>query len=67
MDSPDPIVRAVVLKFNARSVEGMDRYGQTMAANNKPILEWIEDAQEEMMDAILYLERLKREVEKQKI
>ena len=45
----------------------MDRYGQTMAANNKPTLEWIEDTQEELMDAILYLERLKREVEKQKI
>ena len=67
MDSPGPIVRAVVLKFNARSVEGMDRYGQTMAANNKPTLEWIEDTQEELMDAIPYLERLKREVEKQKI
>ena len=52
MDSPDPIVRAVVLKFNARSVEGMDRYGQTMAANKKPTLEWIEDTQEELMDEI---------------
>jgi hypothetical protein len=30
-----------------------------MAENNAPTRQWILDAQEELMDAILYLERLK--------
>ena len=39
----------------------MRHYGVTMADNDAPTLRWIVDAQEELMDAILYLERLKAE------
>lgn len=55
----DPIVRAVTDRFHARSAEGIVSYGCTMADNPAPTLEWINHAQEELMDAILYLERLK--------
>jgi len=55
----DPIVEAVMDKFRIRSIQGMRKYRTTMADNPKPLSEWIEDTQEELMDAILYLERMK--------
>ena len=54
-----PVVNRVLAKFIQRSDEGMQRFGVSMADADKPVLEWIEDAQEELMDAILYLEKLK--------
>jgi len=57
--SRDPIVNAVIDQFEARSDEGMRHYGMTMAANPKTPAQWLQDAQEELMDAILYLEALR--------
>lgn len=62
--SKDPVVEAIVSKFRTRSEAGMNSYGQTMADNPKPLLAWIDDAQEELMDAILYLERIRGSLEK---
>jgi len=55
----DPVVAAVTRRFHERSAEGMQHYGVTMADNTASTRSWIIDAQEELMDAILYLERLK--------
>ena len=60
----DPVVEAIVSKFRTRSEEGMRTYGQTMMDNSKPLLEWIDDAQEELMEAILYLERIRGSLKK---
>ena len=57
--SRDPIVNAVIDMFEARSDEGMQRYGMSMAGNPKTPLQWLEDAQEELMDAVLYLQAVK--------
>jgi|SRR5678809_499676 len=56
----DPIVQAVMDKFKIRHFQGMKTYGVTLAENKASILEWINHAQEECMDQILYLERLKQ-------
>lgn len=58
----DPIVGNILQKFIARSVHGQDKYGISMADNDLSTLEWIEEAQDELMDAIMYLERLKLNV-----
>ena len=58
----DPIVNTVISKFIARSAQGMEKYGMSMAENNNLKVEWIEDTQEELMDAILYLQKLKEEM-----
>jgi hypothetical protein len=58
----DPIVNRILQRFIQRSDEGMERFGVTMADNDQPTGFWIEAAQEELMDAILYLERLKQEI-----
>lgn len=62
----DPIVDAVIKKFLYRSKQGMKKYNSSMHDNNKPTLEWIEDAQEELMDGILYLQKLKEKLLKDK-
>ena len=59
LTTEDPVVNRVLSKFVQRSDEGMQRFGVSMADAAKPTHQWIEDAQEELMDAILYLEKLK--------
>jgi len=54
----DPIVNAVIRKYSLRSAMGMKLYGQSMAANDKPIAKWLVDLQEELMDASLYLQKI---------
>ena len=58
----DPIVYSVVKKFNQRSDVGQRKYGTTLAREDLTKLEWVNHLQEELMDAILYLERLKTEL-----
>ena len=41
---------------------GMKRFGKTMRGNNKSIIKWITDAQEEARDLILYLEKIKEKL-----
>ena len=55
----DPIVQNIVEKFLSRSQIGIKKYGTTLNDNNLPTLDWITHTQEELMDAILYLEKLK--------
>jgi hypothetical protein len=56
----DSIVTAVMEKFAARSVLGQKKYGVTLDRNDLSFLEWIQHSQEELMDAILYLEKMKK-------
>jgi len=58
----DPVVDAVIHKFLDRSKQGMKKYNSSMHDNNKPTLDWINDAQEELMDGILYLQKLKDKI-----
>jgi hypothetical protein len=58
----DSIVTAVIEKFKARAAVGKAKYGTDLDRKDLSILEWIQHAQEEHMDAILYLEKLKKEL-----
>ena len=62
MSSGDRIVDTVVRKFLERSCVGQKKYGVTLERTDLKMLDWITHTQEELMDAILYLERLKHEV-----
>jgi hypothetical protein len=57
----DSVVRAVMDRFAERAVMGKKKYGTDLDRTDLSVLEWIQHAQEEHMDAILYLEKLKRE------
>ena len=61
--TPDEIVRSVLKRFNARSWIGIEKYSTTLERDDLSTLEWLTHAQEEAMDFVLYLERLKQEIE----
>jgi len=53
----DKIVKQVVDKFQQRSEVGIKKYGTTLEENNTD--DFLNHLQEELMDAILYIEKLK--------
>jgi len=55
----DSIVDSVVDKFIDRSRVGKAKYGVTLDREDWSLEQWIVAAQEEHMDAILYLEKIK--------
>jgi len=62
----DSIVNNVISAFIGRSNVGLQKYGTTLDRDDLSVLDWIQHAQEEHMDAILYLEKLKTEIVKGK-
>jgi len=57
----DSIVKKVIKAFKKRSERGLEKYGTTLDRNDLTHLEWLQHLQEEMMDATLYIEKLKDE------
>jgi len=55
----DQIVLNIIDKFKKRSKEGIQEYGTTLQDNPDGFYKWIEEAQSEAMDFILYLEKIK--------
>ena len=60
----DSIVSAVIAKFATRAKMGKEKYGTDLDRKDLKVSDWIQHAQEELMDGILYLEKLKQEVGK---
>jgi hypothetical protein len=58
----DSIVESVITQFKERSDVGIQKYGVTLDRNDLNTLEWINHAQQEAMDFVLYLEKLKHEL-----
>jgi len=58
----DPVVQSVVNKFVDRSDVGFAKYGKTLRDDSSDVFEWLNHLQEELMDATLYLQRLKEEI-----
>ena len=56
----DPVVQRVCEKFTQRSDEGFTKYGRTlyseMKGGHKDLYGYLNDVQEELMDAILYIQ-----------
>jgi hypothetical protein len=60
----DSVNAAVVNRVVERAQRGMRTYGVSMSDANKTLTEWLSDAQEELLDACVYLEKVKQEVKK---
>ena len=58
----DTIVEDVIGSFKQRSEVGIKKYNKTMDRNDLSSLEWLQHLQEELMDATLYIEKLKKEL-----
>ena len=63
----DPVVERVVDKFVSRSDVGYAKYGQTLDSERKTgvkdLAAYLNDVQEELMDAILYIQSAKESLE----
>ena len=56
----DSIVTSVIEQFKTRSAMGEKKYGVNMDRDDLSYKEWITHMKEELMDAILYLEKLEK-------
>ena len=55
----DPVVERVVNKFVSRSDIGFAKYGVTLDKDPSEMFAWLNHLQEELMDAVLYLQKAK--------
>ena len=53
----DPVVERVVDKFVSRSDVGFAKYGVTLEDDKSNLFQWINHLQEELMDAVNYIEK----------
>jgi len=58
----DPIVLKVLAKYSERSQLGIEKYGRTLDRDDLNLIDWLNHLQEELMDATLYIEKLKQEL-----
>jgi hypothetical protein len=62
----DPVVERVVDRFIERSDVGYAKYGTTLheerTTKMKDLLKYLNDVQEELMDAVLYLQTAKEDI-----
>ena len=63
----DPVVRHVVDKFVERSDIGFEKYGTTLDDERrlkmKGLTKYLNDVQEELMDAVLYIQAAREELQ----
>ena len=63
----DPVVERVVDKFVSRSNVGYEKYGTTLHEERttklKGLFKYINDIQEELLDAVLYIQAAKEEIQ----
>lgn len=57
----DPIVEDVVSKMRSRSEVGIKKYGTTLYSSPDGFYAFLNHLQEELTDAILYIEKLKKQ------
>jgi hypothetical protein len=62
----DGIVKAVIDKFKRRSEVGIQKYGTTLEREDLTPEEWLHEFQCELMDGVLYCERLMKDLKKLK-
>lgn len=65
-DNLDSVVMGVISSFVSRAKFGQMKYGTNLDRTDLSTLDWIQHAQEELMDGILYLEKLKHQFAKEK-
>jgi hypothetical protein len=58
----DSIVESVVMKYKERANLGLTKYGTNLDRTDLNVKDWVEHLQQELMDAVLYLEKLKNEL-----
>lgn len=60
----DTIVERVIERFKERSEVGIEKYGVTLDRTDLSTLQWMVHFREELMDGLLYLERVIQDTKK---
>ena len=55
----DSHVLRIMERFRSRSINGYQTYGKTLDRTDLSKLDWLNHLQEELMDSVLYIEKLK--------
>ena len=58
----DKNVEKVITQLRVREEEGMRKYGVNTERKDLNTIEWLQHLQEELMDASVYIEKLKGEI-----
>lgn len=58
----DSVVFEIIKEFGDRAKKGYDKYGTDMDRTDLSVSEWAQHLREELMDALVYLTRLKKDV-----
>ncbi len=63
----DPVVERVIRKYAERSEVGMKKYGRSLheerISGMKSLAGYLEDTQEELMDAVVYIQTAREQLE----
>ena len=59
----DKYVQAVKEKFEQRSQVGIKKYNTSLEREDLNLLDWLTHLQEELMDAVLYIQAAREELE----
>lgn len=59
----DPNVQSVIDKYEDRARVGFEKYGTNTTRTDIDLQGWLTHLQEELMDATIYIERLKKDIE----
>ena len=62
----DPIINEVIQDHIKRHKQGMKVFKKTIHKNTKPMIEWIVDLKEELIDALVYLKKIEKLVKQGK-
>jgi len=60
--SEDTILISVLTKYYDRSKQGQKKYGTNLDRKDIDLIGWLNHLQEELMDATLYIEKLKKTI-----
>jgi hypothetical protein len=63
-DVVDSVVESIIEKFRERSAVGINKYGTTLDRNDLSFKQWVIEFQHEIMDGILYIEKIIKELDK---
>lgn len=59
---PDPYVNEICNEFESRACHGFDKYGVTTERTDLDLMQWIQHLKEELMDAVVYIHRIQKEL-----
>lgn len=62
----DSIVKKILQEFKERADAGKKKYKKDLDRNDLSLLDWLQHAKEELMDAVLYIEKIKAVLSNQK-